>query len=114
VDTKNLDKISRPVHEDDRSYRGFNLFHGDDLTLFESIIEGGFNISGFTSKNICKMLVHKSSSQISRILKRLRIHGIIKKIGKTYKYYLTKLGRNVVMTALKLRRIVIIPSLATS
>ena len=29
-------------------------------------------------------------------MKRLRTHGLIKKIGKTYKYYLTSLGKQVV------------------
>jgi hypothetical protein len=32
--------------------------------------------------------------------------------GGAYKYYLTKLGRNVVLLALKLRRFTIIPELA--
>jgi hypothetical protein len=114
VNTKNLDKISRPSRENYRSYRGFNLFYGDDLSLFEAITQGEFNISGFTNKMVRSLLKNKNGSQISRMLKRLRTHGIIKKVGRTYKYYLTKLGRKVVMTALKLRRIVIIPSLAES
>lgn len=114
VNTKNLDKISRPSTEGGRTYRGFNLFHGDDLSLFEAIIQGGHNLNGFTNKMVRRVLLDKSGSQISRLFKRLRTHGIIKKVGKTYKYYLTKLGRQVVMTALKLRRIVIIPSLADS
>jgi hypothetical protein len=114
VDTKKLDKISRPHRENNRSYRGFNLFHGDDLELFEIISRGEFNISGMTNKRLRRFLKGKSGSQISRMLKRLRNHGIIKKIGRTYKYYLTKLGRMVVMTALKLRRIVVIPSLSES
>jgi hypothetical protein len=49
---------------------------------------------------------------ISRCLKRLRVHGLIKRIGKTYKRYLTELGRRVVLTGLKLREMVIIPALA--
>jgi len=114
ADTKNLDKISRPTREGDRSYRGFNLFHGEDRNLFVAIARGEFNLNGFTNKMLCQFLNGKSGAQVSRMLKRLRTHGIIKKIGKTYKYYLTKLGKTVVMTALKLRRIVIIPSLATN
>jgi len=46
------------------------------------------------------------------MIKRLRVHGLLKKIGKRYKYYLTKLGRTVVTTALKLRELFIIPSLS--
>jgi hypothetical protein len=108
---KDLNKISKSVKENDRSYRGFNLFDGDDLELFSAIIHGEFNISGFSNKSLRKVIKGKNGNQISRLLKRLRKHGLIKKIGNTYKYYLTALGRKVTATALKLREMYIIPSL---
>ena len=108
---KDLNKISRPVKEDDRSYRGFNLFDDDDLELFSAIIRGEFNISGFSNRSLRKVIKSKKGHQVSRLLKRLRKHGLIKKIGNTYKYYLTALGRRVTATALKLREMYIIPSL---
>jgi hypothetical protein len=37
---------------------------------------------------------------------------LIKKIGQHYKYYLTELGRQVILMALKLRELIIIPALA--
>jgi len=49
---------------------------------------------------------------VSRLLKRLRTHGLVKKVGHTYKYYVTAFGKEVVATALKLRELVIIPQLA--
>jgi hypothetical protein len=108
---KDLNKISKPVKEDDRSYRGFNLFDGDDLDLFTAIIRGEFNISGFSNRSLRKIIKGKKGHQVSRLLKRLRKHGLIKKITNTYKYYLTALGRTVTATALKLREMYIIPSL---
>jgi hypothetical protein len=51
-------------------------------------------------------------SCISRLVKRLRVHGLIKKIGRTSKYYLTQLGRQVAVMALKLRELYVIPALA--
>jgi hypothetical protein len=108
---KDLNKIARSVKEDDRSYRGFNLFDGDDLDLFSAIISGEFNISGFSNKSLRKVIKDKKGHQVSRLLKRLRKHGLIKKISNTYKYYLTALGRRVTATALKLREMYIIPSL---
>jgi hypothetical protein len=45
-------------------------------------------------------------------LKRLRIHGLIKKIGHTYKYYLTRFGKEVITAGLKIRELVLIPQLA--
>jgi DNA-binding HxlR family transcriptional regulator len=47
-----------------------------------------------------------------RQLKRLRVHGLIKRIGRRYKYYLTELGRRAVITGLKLRELLVLPQLA--
>jgi DNA-binding Lrp family transcriptional regulator len=102
---KDLDRISRPANDVKRSLRGFNLFHGDDLDLFLAIARGEFTVSGCRNKNL-RELLQKTGPQVSRMLKRLRTHGLIKKIGRTYKYYLTALGLRVVTTALKLREMV--------
>jgi hypothetical protein len=106
-----LEKIATPVHEGERSYRGFNLFHGADLDLFRTILRGEFTISGFQARHLRPHLPGCSGAQLSRLLKRLRTHGLLKKIGKRYKYYLTALGRTVATAALKLRELVIIPML---
>ena len=83
-----------------------------DLKLFYTITSGQFNISGFQNKNLRQKLPDKSCFQISRMLKRLRTHGMIKKIGHTYKYYLTKLGRKIIITALKMKELFLVPQLA--
>jgi hypothetical protein len=111
---KILNKISKTVIENNRPYKGFNLFDDDDQKLFETIVSGEFTISGFQNKNLRRKLGNKSCAQVSRILKRLRTHGLIKKIGHTYKYYLTKLGRKVILTGLKLKELFLIPELATN
>jgi hypothetical protein len=112
VGIKNLDQISQPVEDGQRTYRGFNLFCGEDQPLFEAIVRGEFTIHGFQNRLLRRILIDKSGAQISRMLKRLRIHGLIKKIHGTYRYYLTRLGQKTVMTALKLKTLFIIPSLA--
>ncbi len=63
------------------------------------------------TKNLREKIPQKNMGQISRILKRLRIHGIIKKIRNTYKYYLTKFGKQVISLGLKLKELYIIPAL---
>ena len=108
---RSLEKISTPVRDGDRSYRGFNLFHGTDLDLFRAMTRGEFTISGFQARTLRPCLPAVSPSQLSRMLKRLRTHGLIKKIGGRYKYYLTTLGRTVATAGLKLRELVIIPTL---
>ena len=110
--TDKLNKISGGVEENGRSYRGFNFFDDEDQKLFESLLRGEFNISGFQSKNLRHHLFDKTSGQISRLLKRLRVHGLIRRIGRTYKYYLTGLGKQVMALGLKLKELYIIPELS--
>jgi hypothetical protein len=107
-----LDKITASVEANGRTYRGFNFFEPPDRSLFEVLLRGEFNISGLRNRDIRKHLPALSPARVSHRIKRLRIHGIIKKVGKSYKYYLTALGRRVLATALTLRELVAIPSLA--
>ena len=107
-----LDKLSQTVEQEGRRYSGFNLFDAGDETLLRSIVRGEFNISGLQNKTLRRHLPGLSSSQTSRLLKRLRTHGLVKKVGHTYKYYVTAFGKEVVATAVKLRELVIIPQLA--
>jgi hypothetical protein len=109
---KDLDKISNPTSDGQRSHRGFNLFTAEDRAVVEAILRGEFNLSGFQSRHLQDLLPGKTRSQIGRILKRLRTHGLIKKIGRTYKYYVTQLGKRILSAALKLRRLFLIPAIS--
>jgi hypothetical protein len=111
VGTDKLNKISQPVEEKDRSYRGFNFFDPEDEDLFEALGSGEFNISGFQNKDLRRLVKGKNTGQVSRLMKRLRIHGMTKKIGRTYKYYLTGLGKQVIALGLKLKNLYVIPEL---
>ena len=110
VGLRQLAKIAEPVREDDRSHRGLNLFHGPDLDLCRAVFRGEFTISGVQARHLRSQLPELSGPQLSRALKRLRLHGLIKKIGHRYKYYLTAAGRTVLATAVKLRELVVIPA----
>lgn len=109
-----LRKLSQTVRHNDRSYTGFNFFDAQHQTLFEAIARGEFNLSGLKNKSLRCQLPGHSSGQVSRLLKRLRVHGLIKKIGRTYKYYLTPFGKQVIATGLKLKELFLIPELAFS
>ena len=108
-----LAKLSQPVQNQGRSYPGFNLFDSGDEALFTVIARGEFNISGMQNKILRRFLPGKNSGQVSRLLKRLRVHGLIKKVAHGYKYYLTQFGKAVITTGLKLRELVVIPQPAT-
>ena len=99
------------VHNQQR-FKGFNLLAQHDAALFRSLLSGAFVISGFANKDLRRILPDMNAGQITRLLKRLRVHGLIKKVARCHKYYLIEFGRQVISMALKLREIVIIPGLA--
>lgn len=111
IGKQKLQKITSSKIENDRTYKGFNFFEKTDQSILTHLTNGEFNISGFRSKDLKKRFKCLSSFQISRTLKRLRVIGLIKKIGATYKYYLTKIGKEAIITALKIKNLVIIPQL---
>jgi hypothetical protein len=110
VGRQKLKKITAPVSENSRNYQGINFFNEADDELLLAVFSGAFNITGFRNRDI-KRILNRKTTVISRALKRLRVHGLIKRIGQTYKYYLTALGREVIATGIKLRELYIIPQL---
>lgn len=112
VGAQNLQQLAETQEENGHRYKGFNLLAEEDASFFRLLIRGEFFISGFTNKSLHQHLPRQNSGWVTRLLKRLRVHGLIKKVGRRYKYYLTAFGRQVVTMALKLREMWIIPTLA--
>ena len=111
----NLDQISAPTRDSqDRSWRGFNLFLTEDQIVLQAILRGEFTINGINNKRLRALLPGKTSAQIARILRRLRLHRLIKRVGKTYRYYLTAIGRRLLTVAFKLRQWMILPNLQSA
>ena len=108
---KDIDKMSSPAKDQGRSFRGFNLFQKKDYRLFLTIGRGEWSINGFRAADLRASMPDLSPSQSSYLLKRLRTHGLIKKVGRCYKYYLTKFGRRVLAASLKIREYFVLPAL---
>jgi hypothetical protein len=109
VGRKRLEKVTSSKSENDRNYKGFNFFNVDDLSLLMAIVRGEFNINGFRNKNMQKLLGF-NGGKISRLIKRLRVHGLIKKAVGSYKYYLTKIGKETIIMAQKIKELVMVPA----
>ena len=103
---KRLQKISAPSKVNNRNYKGFNFFDKDDERILKAIACGRFIIQGFRNKHLKQKLANKSTGQVSRIIKRLKVKGLIKKAKNSYKYFLTTLGQKVIATALNFKELV--------
>ena len=109
---RHLESLSNPVRDQRRSYRGLNFFDARDRELLLTLARGEFNLRGFQVRDLRPLLSHLSGAQLSRQIKRLRMHRLVKHVRGTYRYYLTRLGRRVVAAAFRLREGSIIPALA--
>lgn len=107
---RRLDKLSKPVKHNDRTHRGFNFFRAEDLRLILCLARGELLIHGFSNRTL-RCFLDATTTQVSRALRRLRLHGLIRKIGRTYRYHLTVLGRLALIAGLKLRQFVLLPAL---
>ena len=98
---KKLTNISNSITVNDRKYTGFNLFNKDDIRLFEVLSDASLIINGFTNKILRSRYFKdeedcnskKIRDKTTRIIDKLRKHGIIKKVGRASKYYVTESGR---------------------
>jgi hypothetical protein len=110
---KVLDAVSRTtVDAKGRSNRGFNFFLAQDEKLLQTLLRGEFLISGWRNRDLRRHLPELTATQVAYALRRLRAHRLIKRVRGTHKYYLTALGRRVALLGFKLKRLVVIPTLA--
>ena len=100
---KIVSKICATKTDNYRAYKGFNFFSANDQRVFEILLRGEHNIHGLRNADLRRHLP-LNAGQVSRLLKRLRVHGLIKRIGRTYKYYLTALGRRALLAGLHVRQ----------
>jgi hypothetical protein len=87
--------------------RGLQPFRQDDAALLQAISRGEFALNGFRNRDlrsllfgdaqVPKMELRRQSGKITRLLRMLRAHGIIRKVPKTHRYQLTDRGRNTVV-----------------
>jgi hypothetical protein len=108
-----LDPVSKRITRRGRPYRALRPIDPEEAKLFAVLIEGQFLLQGFRNCDLRKALspvlaqqsdgTRKISSQMSRRLRLLRAHGLIRKVTGTFYYRITKRGHQVMATSLKLR-----------
>ena len=104
VPLKSIEKVSSRLEVEGKSYSGFNILNEETLNIFCVIANAKYLINGFTNKSIRLEIFNDASqktiNKTTRLLVKLRAHGIIKKVAKKNKYYLTTEGRNILNSIL--------------
>ena len=87
---------------------GFNVWFPDVLRIMEAVSDGRYLISGFRNRDIGKVIfpdmedAKKLSSKTSRTLRKLRQHGLIKKVPRSRRYHVTSKGRRIMGVLIEL------------
>jgi hypothetical protein len=107
------EKVCRRQHQQGRPIRALNPMGAEDAALLETVSRGEFAINGFRNRDVRTGLYAKPtadrkqqksrSAAITRKLRLLRAHGLIKKVPKTHRYTLTDRGREIIATLLAAR-----------
>ena len=105
VPLKEIKKISQRTEINDRVYSGINILNEENLRIFSEISKGEYLINGFTNKAIRKNIFENSEdkkiiNKTTRLLAKLKAHGLIKKVANKNKYYLTTSGRKIINSIL--------------
>jgi hypothetical protein len=106
-------RVCRPVIKDGRRHRALNPWTDSEATLLAVISRGEWTVGGFRNRDVRAALypgtadaaeLRRRSGRVTRALARLRAHGLIKKVGGSYRYQLTKEGRQIVTALLAARQ----------
>jgi hypothetical protein len=104
--------LCRPLYSKGRRYRALNPWAARDATVLAAINRGEFTLNGFRNRDLRRLLfpgryppakLHRQAGIVTRHLRLLRAHGLIKKITGSHRYQLSKRGRTVITALLAAR-----------
>jgi len=109
--------ICKPTTWNGHRVRALRPWEQNDLDLFRAVTRGEFSINGFRNRDLQALLFQglpnspqerrRRSGHISRLLRILRAHHLIRKVSKSYRYVLTPKGRDILSATLTIRRLTI-------
>jgi hypothetical protein len=107
--------LQQPCGKGKQRVRPLHPFRADDHQLLEAINHGEFAINGLRNRDLQRLLYtdatidpkekRRRSAAVSRKLRLLRAHGVIRKIPKTHRYQVTEAGRLAIAAVLTIEEI---------
>ena len=109
-----LDPLCRPVTWKSKRMRALNPMSGADAALLTAVSRGEFLINGFRNRDLRRLLYDDSpvshieqrrrSSVVTRQLRLLRAHRLIRKVPHTHRYVLSPVGCKAIHALLSARQ----------
>jgi hypothetical protein len=112
---KLIEKISNPVIDNGKRFRALRASDPADLALFKAVTDGRFIINGFRNRDLQSMLFPKPpasekekrqrTGKVSRLIRLLSAHHLVKRVSSTYRYLLTQRGAEILRSILSMTHI---------
>ena len=110
---RGLDAITTRKHRaGDRPVKAFNPVARPDYQLFVALMSGEHAVHGFANRDLRAKLTaqlrddpKQQSAQISRLLHRLHVYGLIAKIPRSRRWRVTAFGHRVMGASVRLRQL---------
>jgi hypothetical protein len=105
---ESLAPLCRAVTRDGVRARALRPFDAGDTKLLAAVGRGEFAVNGFRNRDVRDLLLageddpkdaaarRRRSGQVTRKLRLLRAHGVIKKVPRTHRYLLTDKGKTLI------------------
>jgi hypothetical protein len=111
-----MNRVCRPVDWQGRRVRALRPWGQEDQVLLKAIGRGEFAVRGMRNRDLLPLLFPEASAlpaeqrrgysaRVTRKLRMLRAHGIIRKVTATHRYVLTEGGGQTVMAILKYQEV---------
>ena len=107
--------ICMPTTYNDKRVRALRPWSQEDTRLFQAVTRGEFAVNGFRNRDLQGLLYddpalsreekRRRSARVSRLLRMLRAHGLIKKVASTHRYVLTSKGSDILHAVLATQRV---------
>jgi hypothetical protein len=112
---RELDKLCRSRTTHGKRYGKFNPVSEADAAVFAAALAGEHILNGFRSRDLaaclygstpaCPAQARRRCGRISRLIAKLRAHGLVAKVARSYIYRVTSLGHQVMVAALRYRHV---------
>ena len=102
-------RLCQPVRWKKQRVRGLNPLSPDDTALLEAVGRGEYLLNGFRNRDLRQRLFgrtddpatrRRQSAAVTRKLRLLRAHGLIRKVPRTHRYLLTEKGQQCITALL--------------
>jgi hypothetical protein len=105
--------ICRPLRRDNQRYRALNPWSDQDGALLAAVNRGEFAINGFRNRDLRALLFSSKGSEreqkrrasaVTRKIRLLRAHGLLRKVSGTHRYVVSDKGRRIITALLAARQ----------